>query len=786
MARPLTARSRTALGLPLLALVAAPLVSCSSKEEPTGSQQFGVERIAYLVRQHTTISPDGNVSINVADGMGQLMDYGRYVPGGRLEVRNLATGKVENVIEDYPDADVQSLDISFDATKVVFSMKKNGNDSYHVYWASLDRNAQGKFELHQLTQEAFDDIYPVWVSGGRIAFVTNQPYTEMGTRADEYNHSQAVTQIATVTVTGGDADRKLCSQNLSHTVNLHGRADGRIGFSRWEHLENVNDLKVFAMNPDCTQMIAVAGQHGKTWNSIAQVSETNTPNVYLGIATTRNKTIQSGSLIRIDARAANNPAFNDEEEPKFEFMTPAVPRGSDPSPVGRYRYPTSLPDGRVLVSWAGGFVNDLDELALSAPDFGLYLYDEKTRENFEVVNYADSWELYGRPVLARPEPPVRDSIQNTVDSSVPTVFGSVDVKNTSLYAKHGNTVQGAQFTEATPMDQALAQAKKVRIIEGFSSEASPGTTMFGLTMAEGAAILGEAEVYADGSWLARLPPYVPVHLQPIDEFELAIRNQTTWVQGMPGEDRVCGGCHEDRTKANLPGGQAQTIATGKGAQNFLVPVAARTEYPWGYANDAANPNQIQTLLDQKCTSCHNETTNGSGPQTFYEITMAAPAGSTGPGETFRVPRLDLTSRPITVTYDRETRAWPASYVSIFYPAAVKMEMGMGASVIGVIPPEWGKPSDARGSALVEKLNITSSLDANRTAWALGQPFTPVEGTAIAGGTRTLHPENVGVTLTREERQKLIRTIDMGGQFYARQNSQFAPNTNDPVAKKSAH
>ena len=75
--------------------------------------------------------------------------------------------------------------------------------------------------------------------------------------------------------------------------------------------------------------------------------------------------------------------------------------------------------------------------------------------------------------------------------------------------------------------------------------------MFGLTMAEGAALLGEATVRSDGSWLADIPPYVPVHLQPIDEFELAIRNQTTWIQGMPGEDRVCGGCHEDRTGKNV-------------------------------------------------------------------------------------------------------------------------------------------------------------------------------------------------------------------------------------------
>ena len=38
----------------------------------------------------------------------------------------------------------------------------------------------------------------------------------------------------------------------------------------------------------------------------------------------------------------------------------------------------------------------------------------------------------------------------------------------------------------------------------------------------------------------------------------------------------------------------------------------------------------------------------------------------------------------------------------------------------------------------------------------------------------MHPEDVCVTLTRDERVKLIRAIDMGGQFYSRQNTTFQP------------
>ncbi len=67
------------------------------------------------------------------------MDYGRYNPGGKLQVFDLKTGNVQsNIIEDYPTADVSSVDVSFDGTTVVFTMKKDAHDNYHVYTAGVE------------------------------------------------------------------------------------------------------------------------------------------------------------------------------------------------------------------------------------------------------------------------------------------------------------------------------------------------------------------------------------------------------------------------------------------------------------------------------------------------------------------------------------------------------------------------------------------------------------------------------------------------------------------------
>jgi hypothetical protein len=766
-------RPRTSLPFLPLLFTLAPLGTGCSSNTPASGSGTDFQEIVYSVRQHTTTDADGTAHVNVADGMGQVMDYRRYVPGARIEVKNLVSGATRNILEgeDYKLADVTGLDLSFDAKQITFSMRRGGDDQhYHVYVANLQAG-NGDYGIRQLTFGDRDDMQPIWVAGGKIAFATNQAYTEMGTRADEYNHGRAVTQLATITRDGGDADRKVCSQSLSHSVNLFSMKNGKIGYSRWEHLENVNDLKVFAANPDCTKMTAVAGQHDKYWNSIVQVQETSDQNVFVGVATSRENTIQSGALMKIDVRAAADPTVTSEETAKYELLTPGVPLDESPSPsnVGRYRSPYLLPDGRLLVSWARGFVNDLDEMSASPPDFGLYIYNTDTHQNELVVNYEDTWELDGRPVLPRAEPPILASVQTSDDATLPVRLGSVDVKQTSLYTLHQNTVSGAQFASGTHLDDALRQAKRVRIIEGFSSEGAPEVTMFGLTMAEGAALLGEAEVREDGSWLADIPPYVPVHLQPIDDFDLMIRSQTTWIQGMPGESRVCGGCHEERTQPFKPSDELLTVAAAS-PQTFTQPISERQEYPWAKANPGSEPNEIQALLTAKCSSCHNETLNGSGPQEIYTVSMTNQ--ETGVSTSYALPRLDLSDRPITVTYDRKTATWPASYVSLFYPATLEMDMSMGATVTtGSKPPTWARPSDARNSALIEKLNITAKSDDTKTAWPLGAAFSDA---GIKGALRTLHPEDVGVTLTRDERVKLIRSIDMGGQFYSRQNTAFVP------------
>jgi hypothetical protein len=752
---------------PLIALGLAGLAAVSSGacgKSGNDNSNLGVSSIVFIKRQHTVTDGTGQTTVDVAGGNGQVLDYDRYVPGGSLNMLSPARpdGTLTNLTADFPQADFNGADVSFDAQQVVFSMKKDPNDHYHIYTVQLSPGGDGKYELHQKTNGDYDDINPVYLAGGRIAFVTNQMYTQMGTRADEYEHSRAATQVATISVQGGDADRHLAAQNLSHTVAPFMRHDGRLGYSRWEHLGPVNDVKLFVANPDGTQMLAIAGQHDKPANALFSIREI-APNVMIGIATTRSRTIHAGALIKIDARNQNDPACMDanadqtghacldEENVQYTILTPDVPTGNGPSPVGRYREPSMLPDGRILVSWADGPVNDLAEQSLTPPDFGIYVFDPANpSKNQLIYNDRSTWELNALAVVARAEPPIIGDLQHAPDGTLPGKIGSVDVTQTSLVK---DTVDGAQFSN-TALPDALKQAVRVRVIEGFSSEAAKGVTMFGLTMHEGAAVLGEAKVEKDGSWLASVPPYIPVHLQPIDKFGMSIRSQGLWIQANPNETRRCIGCHESRTGQGVPRyGQNPTVAEVRGPEDFFTkPILQRVqddEYGWD--------TRVQPVLTAKCASCHNSTTTD-----YYYLTRTDPV--TGAQTTYKIPYLDLSDTPVTVYYDRQVHAWPASYVSIFYPAA--MDMGMGnTKVTGKVPPKWGIPGSARMSELIKKINLRAVDPADGTmAWS-----TP------------LHPEDKGITLSDDERHTIFVPMDLGGQYYARQNTAFVPFNSDPVA-----
>ncbi len=734
-------------------LTPALLLATACSDAGASGVMPGVSALVFVKRAF--ITADGSHDVN--GGSNQTIDYLRYQPGGGVFVLTPPTpdGELRNLTAAFTGVDVNGIDLSFDALRVVFSMRREGDTHYHIYLANID----GSGDVRQLTFGEADDVKPIFVPGDRIAFVSNQPYTVMGTRADEYNHSRVVSQLVTISEASGDADRRVCSQNLSHSADPFLLSDGRIAFSRWEHLGPVNDVKLFAMNPDCSQMLAIAGQHDKPGNSLVQVSEIGEGR-FVGIVTSRERTIQAGAVYEIDARNLTGGTVQfpyDEEHATYTALTPLVPvdEESPATGVGRYRHPRAIPgSGNYVVSWSSGDVNDRNELAATAPNFGIYMYDPGTAERTLVYDDPNFWDVYATPVAARDAPPVRMPIVAASDGSDYTAatIGSIDITKTSL-DETVRTIGGAWLDGFTLAD-ALKQAVAVRVIEGFSSEIGP-VGQFGLTMHEGAAILGEAPIYTDGSWIAKVPPFLPLHVQPIDRFGMSIRNQLTWIQAMPGEDRRCGGCHEDRTETILPRSGTQTVAQQQGdAQipNLAGNISARTELPWIGSTSTRN---VQDVFDDWCVSCHGGQA-GVDPFAGQTYTVAVTSRDGLTTTNYEIPVLDLSSTTMMVAYEDEVVAYPRSYVSLLYPSAM---MGDTEVVGGVTPVEWVIPGAARESALVRAVNVNASDDANAWAWPTTEHHT---------GANAIDP-----AMPRSDRMILIQMVDLGGQYWSRRNVEGA-------------
>ena len=98
--------------------------------------------------------------------------------------------------------------------------------------------------------------------------------------------------------------------------------------------------------------------------------------------------------------------------------------------------------------------------------------------------------------------------------------------------------------------------------------------MFGTTEFDGQSLYAEIPLQKDNSFAAQVPGNVPFHIQLIDKFAMSVANESIWISGRAGEQRVCGGCHEDRTKTpQLQPGQTQAQLAG--AVNLDVPRAQR-------------------------------------------------------------------------------------------------------------------------------------------------------------------------------------------------------------------
>jgi hypothetical protein len=736
------------LGLATWALSAALGGACSSSNtgSSVGALPDDVRAIVFLQRKPRTDA-------------GNVFEYSSYLSGGRLVKLEppSADGKLTVLTSDpmFATADVMSYDLSFDALSVVFSAKLTAGDHYNIFSMNLDGT-----NLKQLTDGANDYVYPMYLPGGRIYFTTNlnvenEPLSQTFSAdskqfRDEYERATTA-QVGTMNLDG--TNMQLGPRNVSHRVSPSLLPDGHVLYTEWRHMGGVNDGHLRMMNGDMTTMReAFGGEEGGNGGTNSYLKARYVQTIKGGtdaqgnalpddiqlvaIATSRDRTLQSGKLFLIDLKGS-------EKASSFVDMTPFIPGDRIPSPAGRY-YDAEIigdPAGRqFLASWANGPVeSELLDAGKTQANFGIYLYDGMTDKRNPIYDDPAYWDVLARPVKPRAEPPVTASTLAAGSSS--TTISAINVYDSSILKIPAGSVQ------------------KVRLIEGFSGE--EGFDMFGTTEFDGQSLYAEIPLQKDASFAASVPGNVPFHIQLIDKFAMSVANESIWISGRAGENRSCGGCHEDRSK--LPSLQpGQTLAQLAGPVNLDVPRAQRITpsaagtYDFSYGNIRGVPwnKAIQPILDAKCVSCHDGDATKPGNKTYTVTDM-----TTMTSQTFT---FDLRGQQLNVVVgEKMTGAYTASYISVMGLGEI-----LGDDVVKITGDysQYGyvSPGSARDSKIIQMLNPTQRFpapDATVRAFATAPHMTEVG-----------HPE---WELTPEEQYRFILNIDMGGQFYFRENKDSA-------------
>jgi len=683
---------------------------------------------------------------------GDVFQYTSYKPGGRIVTLSppTADGKLEELCCSEKDAmfkdiDIQNYDLSFDAQakpakgEIVFSGKLTAGQHYGLFILHLETG-----EVEQLSTDPSNDyVSPIFLPGDKIMFMTNKSVEEGSPQhRDEYERGQTL-QLGVMNRDG--TGQHLGPRNLSHRVQPSLVSDGRVILTQWDHQGDMNAGHLMFMNPDMRQAREAFGKEGTgVANSYLKAREIS-PGRFVAIATARDRTVQSGALIDVrlgevytdaDGNVSADKSMS-EAHASYRLLTPSVPLGREPSSntIGRYYDAYALDAGdypNLLVTWADGTVES-GTLAAAGKDanFGIYLYDSKKMQRRPIFDDLTKWDVFPRPLAPRQAPPEIQSVGNHQFDQATTLIGSMDVYRSSVATLPAGSVYG------------------VRVIEGFSTEEGIPDD-FGLTEHEGAADLGVAPVESDGSWAALIPANVPVHMQPIDVYGMAIVNEPVWISGAPGESRFCGGCHESRSDTTTiqPG---ITQAIGRGPRNLNGTTARADRVSSAFTRDGTVgvpwDLALQNVFDAKCISCHNGVAGPANPS------WSIMDPTTGVSFTWT---FDL--RGGAATYgvgDEMLSGYSASHLSLIGPSMRDLE-DAGLVIVGDLKT-YVEPGAARDSELLKVLNPPQQFP---TQNLLNRKFTTATHALVKG-----FPD-----LTANEYYLLVLMADNGGQFYSRENA----------------
>ena len=223
-----------------------PVQAASPAEAPPACVQdtpvLFVVRSQYLPDHHNTATMFQTGEINAGSFRG-----GSAVKVFRYEK---SEKKVETLL-DLPKGVARDLEVSFDGRKILFSMRRDAADDYHIY----EMNADGT-GLKQLTfAPGVSDIDPIYLPDGRILFTS--------TREPKYCMCNRHIMGNLFVMEGDGANIRQIGHSTLHEGHPALLEDGRVVYDRWEYVDrNFGDAQgLWTTNPDGTNHAVYYGNN---------------------------------------------------------------------------------------------------------------------------------------------------------------------------------------------------------------------------------------------------------------------------------------------------------------------------------------------------------------------------------------------------------------------------------------------------------------------------------------------------------------------------------------------
>jgi len=549
--------------------------------------------------------------------LNNVRDPAQFRPGAELFIRDRAspsapetniTAGIFPANDDGTPAlyDVKDLSASYDGSQLLFAMRAprdpdlddNEQPTWNIWLYDHPSRALNRVIESDISAEEGHDLSPRFLVDGRILFASTRARQSKAilldegkpqfSNLDEDRDREAVTLHVIETDGSG---LKQISFNQSSDMDPAVLSDGRIVYSRWDNIDDIDRISLYTMSPDGRNQELLYGldSHDSLSEDFAiefmEAQELPDGRVF-ALLRPSQPTEQLGALpVAIDVA---NFSDNAQPTPTGAGSTPMAQEllidrdltiTEATSPGGRYASIAPLYDGtnRLIVTWSQCRLTDntnilpcsADNLAAGLaeadPLFGVWIHDlvENTQQPVIVPEEGEAFtEALVMENRAFPAA-IPDGVAG-LDLDADLVAEGVGVLHIrSVYDIDGTAIAPIEgFADPAQTTAADRPARFLRLVKAVSMADDdvvdvPGTA-FGRSndqlMRE---VMGYVPIEPDGSVKLKVPANVAFYISVVDADgkRLGGRHQN-WLQLLPGEERECVGCHDPEAEVNVAHGRA--------------------------------------------------------------------------------------------------------------------------------------------------------------------------------------------------------------------------------------